>query len=499
MNRKTHVERLKNTSKWDVVVIGGGASGMGVALESVQKGYKTLLIDKCDFGKGTSSKSTKLIHGGIRYLQYADFKLVYEALHERSFLLENASDFVHEFPFVIPTKNSLENSYYYIGTKIYDFLSGSKKVSKSKWISKNLLNSFSPDFKPKRFNGGIEYYDAQFDDSRFLLGLAKKIESDGGCLLNYVQVDQFNYTGNKIESIDLTDLISGKNIKIEAELVVTATGAFSGSIKNCPSSEDFDLKLSRGTHITIDKSLLEINKGILIPKTSDGRILFALPWHNKILIGTTDVAQDTAQFEPDFTENEIKLMLATINDYFRINIYREDIKAVFSGLRPLIVLKGNSQKTKSVSRKHIVEQLSDNLINLSGGKWTIFRKMGQDVLEKGIELKIINETNEPTPSTEIKDLSPYKNLDYENLTNKQVIELTKYSCREEWAENVEDILGRRMRILFLDVEKALSYAPLIAQTMASVLNKDDKWVNNQIEKIKTLSQQYTIRKDFAPK
>ncbi len=476
MNRAAHFKRLKETSKWDVVIIGGGASGVGVALESVSKGFKTLLVDQSDFGKGTSSKSTKLIHGGIRYLQYADFKLVYEALHERSFLLENASDFVQEFPFVIPTKNFIENAYYYIGTKIYDFLSGSEKVKKSKWVSKKGLNSYSSDFKSSRFKGGIEYSDAQFDDTRFLFGLAKKIETEGGCLLNYVQVNQFNYAEDKIQSLELTDLHSGSTFEIEANLVVTATGAFSGSIKNAPNSENFDLKLSRGTHIVINKDVLEINKGILIPKTSDGRILFALPWHNKILIGTTDVAQDKANFEPNFTKNEIKLMLATINDYFRINIYEEDIKAVFSGLRPLIVHKGNSQKTKSVSRKHIVEKLSNNLINISGGKWTIFRKMGQDVIEKAVASGLLKSGSTTNFSSEIKDTSPYKNLDYNTLNDAKIIQLTKYSCQEEWAVNVEDIIGRRLRLLFLDVEKALFYTPLIANTMASVLNKDEDWV-----------------------
>ncbi|WP_185860876.1 glycerol-3-phosphate dehydrogenase/oxidase [Blattabacterium cuenoti] len=523
LNRDRFLNILKNVNIWDVIIIGGGATGLGIALDSSSRGYKTLLLEQSDFSKATSSRSTKLVHGGIRYLAKGDIKLVYEALRERGFLLQNAPHLVKKQKFIIPVFNWKTAIMYWTGLKLYEWLSGSLSFGKSRFLSKNEIIKNFPEIKSKELKGGILYYDGQFDDARLAINLAQTCVKKGGILLNYFQVKSLlKKVGNKISGVVACDLETQKKYSIYSKIVINATGVFSDSIsKMDESARPILIKPSQGTHIVLDKSFFSSSNAIVIPKTSDGRVLFCVPWYDHVLVGTTDTFLEKSVIEPKPLEEEIDFILETFNKYFVLHTKKSDILSAFSGLRPLFFPNNScSTRTKDISRSHKLMISSSGLISIIGGKWTTYRKMAEDTVNKAIEIGNLNKLPSVTKNLKIygscslyrsrnhywnkygEDEYHIKKLIEKNpllgipliskdsssyyYTEAEVIWMVRY----EMARTIEDVLARRFRLLFLNAKKAIDIAPRVAALMAKELSKDKKWEKSQVSDFKKLAMRY---------
>ncbi|WP_185863407.1 glycerol-3-phosphate dehydrogenase/oxidase [Blattabacterium cuenoti] len=526
LNRDRFLDILENVNIWDIIIIGGGATGLGIALDSSSRGYKTLLLEQSDFSKGTSSRSTKLIHGGIRYLSQGNIKLVYEALQERGFLLKNAPHLVKKQKFIIPVFNWKMGIMYWAGLKLYEWLSGSLSFGKSQFLSQKEMIKYFPEIKNKELKGGVLYYDGQFDDARLAINLAQTCVQKGGILLNYFKVKSLlKEVGNKVSGVVACDLETKKKYSIYSKIVINATGVFSDSIsKMDESSCPIFIKPSQGTHIVLNKSFFRSSNAIVIPKTTDGRVLFCVPWNNHVLVGTTDTFLEKSVLEPKPLEEEIDFILQTFNKYFILHIKKSDILSAFSGLRPLFVSSNNycsdTIKTKDISRYHKLIISSSGLISIIGGKWTTYRKMAEDTVNKAIEIGNLQKS--PSVTKNLKIYGSYSSYDQksQNLywnkygedeyhikklieknpllgvsliskdssyyTEAEVIWMVRY----EMARTIEDVLARRFRLLFLNAKKAIDIAPRVAALMAKELSRDDKWEKSQIDAFKKLAMQY---------
>ncbi|WP_185869766.1 glycerol-3-phosphate dehydrogenase/oxidase [Blattabacterium cuenoti] len=525
LNRDKFLKTLESVNIWDIVIIGGGATGLGIALDSASRGYKTLLLEQSDFSKATSSRSTKLVHGGIRYLAQGNIKLVYEALKERGYLLKNAPHLVRKQKFVIPIFSWKMGIWYWTGLKLYEWLSGSLSFGKSKFLSKNEIIKCFPEIKTNKLKGGILYYDGQFDDARLAINLAQTCVKQGGFLLNYFQVKNLiKKEGNKISGVIAYDFETKREYSIYSKIVINATGVFSNSILKMDKSESsISIKPSQGTHIVLDKYFFNSTDSIVIPKTSDGRILFCVPWYDHVLVGTTDTFLEKSVLEPIPLEEEINFILENFNKYFIINPKKSDILSAFSGLRPLFVPKNYfTNKTKDISRSHQLIISHSGLISIIGGKWTTYRKMAEDTVNKAIEIGKFHVKPSIT-----KNLKIYgSNCSYELHNNlywkkygedeyhiKKLIKknpllgttlissnkISSYFCTEaeviwmvryEMARTIEDVLARRLRLLFLNAKKAIDIAPKVAALMAKELSFDEKWQKSQVDAFKKLAMQY---------
>ncbi|WP_185866170.1 glycerol-3-phosphate dehydrogenase/oxidase [Blattabacterium cuenoti] len=524
LNRDRFLNILENVKNWDVIIIGGGSTGLGIALDSASRGYKTLLLEQSDFSKGTSSRSTKLVHGGIRYLAQGNIKLVYEALQERGLLLKNAPHLVKKQKFIIPIFSWKMGILYWTGLKLYECLSGALSFGKSKFLSKNEIIKNFPEIKTDKLKGGILYYDGQFDDARLAINLAQTCVQQGGILLNYFQVKNLiKKVGNKISGVVAYDLETKKKYSIYSKTVINATGVFSDSISRMDESESpILIKPSQGTHIVLNKSFFSSSNAIVIPKTSDGRILFCVPWYDHVLVGTTDTFLEKSVLEPKPLEEEIDFILQTFNKYFVFNPKKSDILSAFSGLRPLFIPNNYSSttKTKDISRSHKLMISSSGLISIIGGKWTTYRKMSEEAVNKAVEIGKLNKMPSVT-----KNLKIYgSNSSYQSQNNhwnkygedeyhiKKLIEenpllgtplisqnTSCYYCTEaeviwmvryEMARTIEDVLARRLRLLFLNAKKAIDIAPRVATLMAKELSRDEKWEKSQIAAFKELAMRY---------
>ncbi len=523
LNRGKFLSILKSINIWDVIVIGGGATGIGIALDSSSRGYKTLLLEQSDFSKGTSSRSTKLIHGGIRYLSQGNIKLVYEALKERGFLLKNAPHLVKKKEFIIPIFNWKTGALYWTGLKLYEWLSGSLSFGKSKFLSRNDIIKKVPEIKPNNLKGGIIYYDGQFDDSRLAINLAQTCVKKGGILLNYFKVKNLKKEKNKISGVLAFDVENNIEYSIRSKVVINATGIFSESIYKMDENKcSLSIKPSQGTHIVLNRSFFSSESSIVIPKTSDGRILFCVPWYDHVLVGTTDTFLNKIILDPVPLENEINFILKTFKKYFIFNPKKSDILSAFSGLRPLFYPYGSNNtntKAKDISRSHKIIISKSGLINIIGGKWTTYRKMAEDVINKAIivgnlykkpsitkNLKIHGSNYNEKEKNNIywkkygEDEYNIKKLICENpilgnklfpnsnfcFTEAEVIWMVRY----EMARTVEDVLARRFRLLFLNAKKAIEIAPKIASIMAKELSKNKDWEKSQINYFKKLAIKY---------
>ncbi|BAM99482.1 glycerol-3-phosphate dehydrogenase/oxidase [Blattabacterium cuenoti] len=522
LNRDRFLTILENVNIWDVIIIGGGATGLGIALDSSSRGYKTLLLEQSDFSKATSSRSTKLVHGGVRYLAQGNIRLVYEALQERGFLLKNAPHLVKKQKFIIPVFNWKMGILYWTGLKLYEWLSGSLSFGKSRFLSKDEIVRNFPEIKSKELKGGILYYDGQFDDARLAINLAQTCVQKGGILLNYFQVENLlKKVGNKISGVVACDLETQKKYSISSKIVINATGVFSDSISKMDESAcPIFIKPSQGTHIVLDKSFFSSSNAIVIPKTQDGRILFCVPWHDHVLVGTTDTFLEKSVLEPIPLEEEIDFILQTFNKYFVFHTKKSDILSAFSGLRPLFVSNNSyfSTKTKDISRSHKLMISSSGLISIIGGKWTTYRKMAEDTVNKAIEIGKFNKIPSVTKNLKIygSDFS-YKSqnshwnkygedeyhikklIDKDPLLGASLVSKNSSSYTEaeviwmvryEMARTIEDVLARRFRLLFLNAKKAIDIAPKVASLMAQELSRDEKWEKSQVESFKELAMRY---------
>lgn len=527
MKRNKELEKLDTTQEWDFLIIGGGASGLGSALDAATRGFKTLLLESHDFAKATSSRSTKLVHGGVRYLAQGDIGLVKEALKERGLLAKNAAHVVKNQSFIIPNYTWWGGIYYKIGLSIYDFLAGKLSLGKTRYISKAQTISKLPTIEQNNLASGVVYQDGQFDDARLAINLAQTIIEKGGSAINYLKVvNLLKNDSNKIIGVIAEDQFTQKQYTIKAKAVVNATGVFTNDILNMnnPKHGKFVVP-SQGIHLVLDKSFLKSNDAIMIPKTSDGRVLFVVPWHDRALVGTTDTLLKDESFEPRALEEEISFVLNTARQYLAKKPTREDVKSVFAGLRPLAAPKGEGKNTKEVSRSHKVITSETGLTSIIGGKWTTYRKMAEDTIDKAIEIQNLKQTPSVTEHLSIhgninpdqvdrsshlyvygSDISSLQQLQQSNPAYAEKIhpdhEFTiaeaVWAIRHEMAETIEDILARRVRLLFLDARAAIDSAETIAKLIAEEKNHSPEWITQQTEEFIALAKGYLLI-PYSPK
>lgn len=486
------LQQPESETEWDIVIIGGGATGLGSAVDAASRGYKTLLIEQFDFAKGTSSRATKLVHGGVRYLAQGNIKLVMEALRERGYLLKNAPHVTKILPFVVPVYTWIDKFYYGMGLKIYDHMSGKLSLGKTRLLNKKETLKYLPELNEKKLKGGILYLDGQFDDARLAIDLAITAYKNGATILNYCEANSFIKTKKKISGVVVTDTINNKEFILKTKSVINATGVFSDEIMEMDDPEgDEMIALSQGIHLVIDKKYFPSATGLMVPKTDDGRVLFAVPWHDKIILGTTDTSVDFIDVEPKPMEEEIEFVLHHANKYFKQNISRSDVSSMFAGLRPLIKNKG-AKSTALLNRDHTIIVSSSNLVTVTGGKWTTYRKMAQDAVDNAAFVAKLSKEKCVT-----KDLQIHQSLiETENFLNETFHcdeNDIKYFVENEMAMTVEDVLARRTRLLFLDAKEAIALAPFVAKTMATIMNKNDAWIKDQIESFNETANQYYIQ------
>tara|TARA_R110000737_G_scaffold177718_2_gene202314 strand:+ start:512 stop:1963 length:1452 start_codon:yes stop_codon:yes gene_type:complete len=472
---------LESGEEYDVLVIGGGATGLGVALDAVSRGFKVALVEKVDFGKGTSSKATKLLHGGVRYLQNGDVGLVIEALREREFVLTQAPHLSHIQKFVIPHYSHWQGWYYWAGLKTYDILSGTRSLGTTRKISCDETLEILPNLKKKGLKGGIEYTDGQFDDTRLCIDLVSTINLMGGTCLNYCALDSFTYDeSGKINGGIAKDEMTGDSFEIKSKSVVNATGVFAEQTMAL-ESEDTDIKIvpARGSHIVLDRSFLQSDEAIMIPKTSDGRVLFLVPWHNVVIVGTTDVVSPKLTMEPKATAKEISFILTNAAHYLEKKPTKKDILSTFAGLRPLAAPKKEGKKSKEISRSHKIVVSKAGLVSVLGGKWTTFRKMGEDAVDKIINNEALPDRESKSESTKIYNGSPKSKG--ENIHPRLPYtwaELEKYA-NEELVETAEDLLCRRTRCILLHKQATLDVLDQTIRLLAKLKGYDEVWEEQQ--------------------
>lgn len=495
MNRDAMLQRIKDEKEWDIIIIGGGATGLGSAVDAASRGYKTLLIEQFDFGKGTSSRSTKLVHGGVRYLEHGNIKLVMEALHERGYLLKNAPHLTAALPFIVPVYSSLNKLYYGTGLKLYDALSGKLSLGKTRLLNRSQTLEYLPGISDTNLKGGVLYYDGQFDDARLAVELAITAANHGAAILNYCEVIDLIKTNNKIAGVVFEDIIDEITYEVKAKVVINSTGVFADSIMELDEPDERALVTpSQGIHLVVDKKFFPGNNAMMIPKTDDKRVLFAVPWHDKVVLGTTDTPVNEISFDPQPLEEEIEFVIQHANRYLEQVITRNDVRSMFAGLRPL-VRKRSTKNTSLLSRDHTIVVSKAGLITITGGKWTTYRKMAEDAIDNAVFVAKLPKRNCITKTLAIS----YNKDDVAKEQNNYVHESLHFTQRDierfvqkEMAITVEDVLARRTRLLFLDAHAAINAAKPVAKIMASVMKRDEEWINEQVESFTELARQYCI-------
>lgn len=518
-DRKEIVKNIVDPEKvWDVIVVGGGATGLGAAVDAASRGYQTLLLEQADFAKGTSSRSTKLVHGGVRYLAQGDIGLVREALYERGLLLKNAAHLVKNESFVIPNYEWWGGAFYAIGLTIYDLLAGKLGFGRAKYISKKEVIRRIPTIQPKSLYSGVVYHDGQFDDSRLAVNLAQTSLEQGATVLNYFRVVSLLKDAGKVSGVVTTDIETGVTYNIKGKTVINATGVFVDDLLQMDKPGKKPLvRSSQGVHLVLERSFMPGEDAIMIPKTDDGRVLFVVPWHDKLVVGTTDTPLDQHSLEPKALEEEIEFIIRTSAKYLVKAPTRSDVLSVFAGLRPLAAPENGSSKTKEISRSHKLIVTESGLITITGGKWTTYRRMGEDTIDKAVEIGKLKSVPSRTKDLLIhgskqnvdrndhlyvygSDEQALLALGNENPVWKEKLHVRMpyikaeviWGVRFEMARTVEDILARRVRALFLDARAAMDMAPVVADLIATELGKDEAWKNEQVAAFTKLAQSYLL-------
>jgi len=493
MNRSNSLSALQEkTNLWDVLIIGGGASGLGCALDASIRGHRTALVEAHDFAQATSSRSTKLVHGGVRYLKQGNISLVRDALEERGTLAKNAPRWVRPLPFVIPTKTFFGKAYYGIGLKAYDALAGSLGIGKSAALSADKAQQAIPNLDPNAHTGGIHYYDAQFDDARLAIELAKAASDLGAAMVNHVRAEKLIFENGRVIGASLIDRLTGDPFEVRAKVVLSATGVFVDQLRkqSDPASEPI-IRASRGSHIVTPLSFLGGNHALMVPRTTDGRILFGIPWHGKALFGTTDVPQPQAELEPIPTEDEIDFILENAAGYLANPPSRDDIVSTFTGLRPLVQPASSSGNTSAISRDHYLETSSSGLITLAGGKWTTFRKMAEDAVNTAEIVGDLEKRECKTTTFRFQD-TPLMNLEIDQEIDREIVseERIRFAIEQEMATTIDDVLSRRIRCLPTDARLAREKREQTANLLASHLGWSAEKRRQEIEQFETLCDQY---------
>lgn len=515
--RAASLQDLKAAS-WDIIVIGGGATGLGIALDSTSRGYRTLLLEQSDFAKGTSSRSTKLVHGGVRYLAQGDVKLVREASIERGLLHQNAPHLVKNQTFIVPVYSLWDQLKYTIGLKLYDRIAGKLRLGPSVFISKEETLRKMPGIRGEGLRGGVMYHDGQFDDSRLAINLAQSILENGGHAINYIKVSGLlKDNSGKVNGVVAIDTETGEEYSLKTKAVVNATGVFVDDIlmMDKPGSTK-TICVSQGVHVVLNKEFFPSEDALMIPKTSDGRVLFAVPWHDKVVVGTTDTPVLEASLEPQALEKEITFILETAGSYLVKKPLRSDVLSVFAGLRPLAAPQNGDQKTKEISRSHKIIVSPSSLFTILGGKWTTYRKMGEDMVDriekdlnwekrKPLTAKLAihgyqNDTNWHDPfyfyGSDARHLRAMMNGDANNWISEELkIHRTQiiWAVDHEMARTLEDVLSRRTRALLLNARESLRIAPEVAQIMAKALGQDENWIAIQLEEYNRIAAPYILK------
>ncbi|MDP8207093.1 MAG: glycerol-3-phosphate dehydrogenase/oxidase [Candidatus Electryonea clarkiae] len=516
LNRNNAITHLKNnTDSWDFIVVGGGATGMGVAVEAASRGYKTLLLEQYDFGKGTSSRSTKLVHGGVRYLQQGNISLVLEALRERAILRKNAPHLVHDQPFVVPHYDWWEGPFYGIGLRLYDMLAGRHGFGPSINLSPEETQIRIPQIETKGLKGGVQYHDGQFDDARLVINLAQTAADEGATVINYMEVEHLIQNNGFVEGVVVRDTLSNEEFEINARCVINATGVFTDNIRRLddPASTPI-IKASRGVHIVLDRSFLGGDTAIMVPHTDDGRVLFAIPWLGKVVIGTTDTEVESLDIEPVAQPEEISFIISNAARYLTKDPEPADIKSVFAGLRPLVMQK-SAENTAELSREHQILISSSGLVTITGGKWTTYRLMAEETIDQAAAIAQLDYVPSQTKNLAIHGwdqnfpvfgvlghygVDAYKieaMIDETPKLGKYLHErlpitgaMVVWAAREEMAQTIEDVLARRTRCLLLDARASSEIAEDVAKILADELGKNKAWIKSQVKEYQELVTNY---------
>ncbi len=520
MNRDEMLGRVREQGEWDVIVIGGGATGAGVAGVAGWRGFQALLLEREDFGKATSSRSTKLVHGGVRYLEQGNISLVMEALKERGILKQNAPHLVHDLEFVVPNYSWWEAPFYGIGMKVYDLLAGKYGFGRSRILSREEVLARIPTLRQDGLRGGVVYHDGQFDDARLLVQLIETAADQGATVLNYAPVIELRKGEDGfVDGVVARDSESGERFELKARVVVNATGIFTDEIrKMADDSVTGMVAPSQGIHLVLDRSFLRGDTAVMVPHTSDGRVLFAIPWHEHTVVGTTDTPIDAPSYEPLPFEKEIAFVLETAGEYLSRKPTRADVLSVYVGIRPLVKAAGSdASKTSALSRDHTIHIDASGLLTIVGGKWTTYRHMAEDAVNHAITLGHLEDKPCVTAAlhihgwvehTEQREPLFVYGADAEKVRAlaEQEPELAQqlhpelpyiaaeivWGVREEMARTLDDVLARRTRALFLNAHAAMAMAPRAAELMARELGRDRAWVDAQVREFNELAQQYAL-------
>lgn len=515
-HRASLVKQLHKNELFDVAIVGGGATGVGIALEAASRGFSTVLLEACDFAKGTSSRATKLVHGGVRYLAQGNFSLVREALRERKYFFNNAPHLAQPLGFVMPTYQRRDLVLYGLGLSLYDAIAGRASVGRTSFLSKQELQAAAPTLQDDGLKGGIRYWDGQFDDARMVLAIARSAAARGAVLLNYFAVTSLVENQGQLQGLKCRDQETGVEYEIAAKCVVNATGVWSDAIKALdrgdPASKVAALvQPSQGTHLVVDRSFWPSHDALIIPQTVDGRVLFAIPWLGATLLGTTDSARSDVPHEPKPTAVEVDFILGELTPYLKKPPTRSDVKSAWAGLRPLAHKPAShSRSTSSISREHSIEVSRSGLVSVTGGKWTTYRLMAEQVIAESIKagllqpragstinLPLIGATTEKTIpisasagyhlyGSEREIVSSLPGGD-QWLAPSLSEAMVRFGARYEYARTVEDILARRSRLLFLDAYAARSVAPYVCAILQQELNIDPK-----LKQFEELCSQYSL-------
>jgi glycerol-3-phosphate dehydrogenase len=520
VRREASLEEItRGGEPFDVLVVGGGATGVGIAVDAAARGYRVALLEQHDFGKGTSSRSTKLVHGGVRYLQRGNISLVMEALKERGLLRANAPHLVHDLAFVVPNYDWWEAPFYGVGMKVYDMLAGKYGFGKSRLLSRAEVLERIPTLEERGLRGGVLYYDGQFDDARLLINLAQTAVEHGAALLNYARVTGLSKGADGfLDGVEFEDLEAGTRHAVAARTVINATGAWSDGLRQLDDPEATPMIApSQGVHIVLDGSFLSGQTAIMVPRTSDERVMFAIPWHGRTIVGTTETPIDTLPLEAVPFEDEIDFILGTAAPYLHRDPTRADIRSVFAGIRPLVKAQ-HASNTAALSREHTITVSSSGLLTIAGGKWTTYRKMAEDAVDHAVTLGGLDERASVTrrfrlhgyhnapdrfgalavygaDATGIQALQRAEPELAEPLHAALPIVAAQvvWAARHEMARSVEDVLSRRTRALLLDARAAIEAAPQVAALLAGELGRDAAWRATQIRAFEQVAEGYVVR------
>jgi len=519
MNRERMIAQLAH-GPWDVIVIGGGASGLGIAVDAQTRGYRTLLLEQHDFAKGTSSRSTKLVHGGVRYLKQGNVSLVLEALRERGLLCRNAAHLVHDLAFVVPRYKWWEGPFYGVGFKLYDMLAGKLSIAKSRRLNRKQTIECIPNVETRNLIGGAMYHDAQFDDARLAFALAQTAADHGAVLVNHMPVTALLKSGGTVNGVSAIDGETGSVHALHAKVVINATGVFTDAVRRLddPASEAM-VAPSQGVHLVLDRSFQPSDAAIMVPQTDDGRVLFVIPWLDRCLIGTTDTPVPRADLEPRPLDEEIDFILRNAARYLHHDPTRDDVLSWFAGLRPLVQPNHAGQATKAMSREHAVLISPSGLVTIVGGKWTTYRRMAEDTVDDAIAVGGLPErpcVTEHLPlhgcvaradpalpaagplqmyGADAGEVQAF--LDRQPARREPLHARLPYfrgqiawAARHEMARSLEDALARRTRALLLDARASIDAAPLAAELMAAELGRDAAWAAEQVRHYTALAAGY---------